>query len=129
MAKLVAMPARKKEKDIANDLLKEEVRRYQIKLKNEPFRQENFQRLMILYRKLKDPVNELKVIESAMKAFEGLYNSARKRDQEVATVSKKLNMAFGLTDKKGNALYEQEPLSTWRKRKQTVLSRLYPKKN
>jgi hypothetical protein len=42
----------------------------------------------------------------------------------VNSISNKLNKTLGLTDKKGRMLFDQKPVSTWKKRKKTVLSKL-----
>jgi len=129
MAKVVAMPAKQKNPVHGSEETGKDIAHYQALLKDDPLKQAAYQKLMILYRKLKDLKSELRIIDAAIKAFEGLYSNTKRKDSKVASVSKRLNIAFGLTDKKGKMLYEQEPLATWKKRKLTVLNKMKQTKN
>lgn len=75
-----------------------------------------YNRLMILYRKLKDKKKEAAIINKGIKAFEKHYKSKKSKSKKVSAVSEKLNKALGLTDKKGNTTYDPEPIATWKKR-------------
>jgi tetratricopeptide (TPR) repeat protein len=82
-----------------------------------------FDRLMILYRKQKLYGKELKTINKALALFTKLH-SPKPAVQKVSVLSKKLMRVTGLSDKKGNSLYEAEPLGKWRRRKLWVEKRL-----
>ena len=90
----------------------------------EPFA---FDRLMILYRKLKRYKDELRVIKRGIKVFteanekrrKGMFQAARSKRQ-VHALSEELMKKTGLADKKGNEIYLPEPLGKWTKRKEVV---------
>jgi hypothetical protein len=100
------------------------IKDYEDVLAKEPLMEKAYNRLMILYRKKKDYKNELRIINAGIKAFSDFYRSKKSGSKKVADLSKKLNRAFGFTDKKGNAVYEPEPLPTWKKRKETVQKKI-----
>jgi|GEM_PF-5196490 len=97
---------------------------YQNILKNHPHNQKAYDRLMILYRQQKDHKKELQIINTAIKIFEKLYTPVKNKGRKVNTISNQLNRALGLVDKKGKALYEQEPLARWKKRREVVLKKI-----
>jgi tetratricopeptide (TPR) repeat protein len=86
-----------------------------------------YDRLMIIYRKLKQYKDELRIIEKGIRLFEQHYKRpARKsaRQQQISTLSNAFLKTAGLKDKKGNLLYTPEPLSRWMKRKAVVQKKL-----
>lgn len=85
--------------------------------------QNAFDRLMILYRKQKLYDKELKTINKALAVFAKLH-SPKATGEKVTALSRKLMRLTGLSDKKGNSLYEAEPLGRWRRRKLWVEKRL-----
>jgi tetratricopeptide (TPR) repeat protein len=97
---------------------------YQQEIKERPQHEHSYQRLMVVYRKLKKYKEELKVIEAGIQAFEEL--NERKTGQLVADndkikkLSAALMKSLGMQDKKGNPLYEPEPIAKWKKRRQIV---------
>lgn len=93
-------------------------------IKANPLIEKGYDRLMILYRKDKDYKNELRIINTGIKSFEDFYRSRKTGSKKIAEISKKLNRSFGFTDKKGNAVYEPEPIARWKKRKVTVQKRI-----
>lgn len=93
-------------------------------IKNDPLREKAYDRLMILYRKEKEYQRELKLINAGIKAFQTFYKSKKSGSKKIAEISNKLNKSFGFTDKKGNAVYEAEPIARWKKRKITVEKRI-----
>jgi hypothetical protein len=97
---------------------------YEEVIKKDPLAEKAYDRLMILYRKEKDYKNELKLINAGIKAFESFYKSKKSGSKKIAEISKKLNRSFGFTDKKGNAVYDPEPIARWKKRKLTVEKRI-----
>jgi tetratricopeptide (TPR) repeat protein len=84
-----------------------------------------YDRLMKIYRQLKDYKKELATINKGIRTYEQFYRSGSKtRSKKVNEISNKLNRSFGLTDKKGNSLYDPEPIARWKKRKITVEKKL-----
>ena len=80
-----------------------------------------YDRLMKIFRGLKDYKKELRIINSGIKAYEQFYKSKSKtRSKKVSEISQKLNKSFGLTDKEGNNIYDPEPIARWKKRKINV---------
>jgi tetratricopeptide (TPR) repeat protein len=81
--------------------------------------------LMKLYRSGKDYKKELAIIDKAIKNYEAYYRKHQpKHNKKIDDISRKLNKAFGLTDKKGNAVYNPEPNGRWKNRKLVVEKRL-----
>lgn len=80
-----------------------------------PLNELAYHRLMVIYRKLKEPGKELSIIKKAIRAFEGLYDQPAK-SKKVGNLSRSLMKATGLADKKGRSLYQPEPLGRWLKR-------------
>ena len=94
---------------------------YQEILKKDPLQTNAYDRLMIMYRKEKDYKKELSVINLGIKTFEKFYkDQSGKPSRKISEISKQLNKAFHLVDKKGNSLYAPEPIDRWQKRKQIV---------
>lgn len=63
------------------------------------------------------------MINAAIKIFEALYAPSKSKGKKVNTISNQLNRASGLVGKKGKVLYEQKPLSTWKKRREIILKK------
>lgn len=85
-----------------------------------------YDRLMILYRRFKQYKDELRIIETGIKAYENLYKTKSKhtRSRKIAEISNALLKSTGLADKKGNHLYDPEPIGKWKKRKEVVEKKL-----
>ncbi len=83
-----------------------------------------FDRLMIIYRKLKQYNEELRIINRGIKVFEAFYKkpAGRKsgKQEKLTTLSNAFMKSAGLKDKKGNLVYVPEPISRWEKRKAVV---------
>lgn len=126
MAKVVAIKkiikeaTRAEEKEDTSIAIKD----YEEAIKTNPLTEKAYDRLMILYRKEKDYKNELRVINTGIKSFENFYKSRKSRSKKIAEISNRLNKSFGFTDKKGNAVYDPEPIARWKKRKITVEKRI-----
>ncbi len=101
---------------------------YEELIKDEPRNELAYHRLMIIYRKLKQPKDELRIINSGIKAFQQFYQSQVKkrvgRSAKVAQLSKALLKSAGLADKKGISTYDPEPIAAWKKRKALVEKKL-----
>lgn len=126
MAKVIAI--KKIIEDAENAEEKEDIplaiKDYEAVIQKDPLREKAYDRLMILYRKEKDYKSELRLINAGIKSFENFYRSKKSGSKKIAEISKKLNRSFGFTDKKGNAVYDQEPIARWKKRKITVEKRI-----
>ena len=110
-----------KDKEGTTDL-PEEAQRLEKTIRSNPGNEKALNRLMVIYRKLKEPVKELKVINTAIKTFEAKFKERQPvYNKKITTLSKALLKATGLADKKGNNLYEPGDLSKWKKRKALLL--------
>ena len=101
---------------------------YEQALKEQPIDPYPYERLMIIYRKLNSYKDELRVINTGLK---NLRSSNKQRQQKnvgrnntIKTLSQALMKSSGLIDKKGNLLYEPEPIPKWEKRKSVVEKKL-----
>jgi hypothetical protein len=90
-----------------------------------------YDRLMILYRKLKDYKNEMRVINRAVKVFTEDYNRHRKSmisdaksKKKVMELSSAIMKKSGLTDRKGNETFVPEPVGRWIKRKELLQKKI-----
>jgi len=110
----------------ANDAIAEAIANYKCCIKLRPAYEPAYNRLMILYRKNKEPKKELDIINNGIKAFEAIYNNASKKTltKTAVQLSKSLSKSTGLTDKKGKDLFEQPPIPRWRQRAALVQKRL-----
>lgn len=102
--------------------------RYEQLVKENSSDQLVFDRLMIIYRKLKLYKDELRIINKAIKVFEDLHKKParrnREKQQKLTTLSDAFMKSAGLKDKKGNLVYIPEPLSRWMKRRSIVEKKL-----
>ena len=102
---------------------------YEHILKEHPLNLRANDRLMIIYRKLKQFDKELQTVEKAIAAFEEKFNTDKKTyNKRIAALSRSLSKATGLLDKKGNNLYEPGELAKWKRRRDTLLKKLKKKK-
>lgn len=108
--------------------LKQAAEIYEQILKEDNLEVEAYDRLMIVYRKLKDYKNELTVVDRGIKAYEDFYNSKTSKSKKVIDISNKLAKSMGLVDKKGNTTYNPEPIRKWKKRRLVIEKRLKPTK-
>ena len=98
---------------------------YERLIKSHRFNEHNYNRLLMIYRKNKDFKNELRILDTGIKAFQEFYMPfATGKDRTVINLSKKLNVLIGLTDRKGKSLADREPIAKWKKRKEVVLKKL-----
>jgi len=117
-----------KDKEAAGEW-KEATALYEKLIKLHPLEEKAYDRLMIAYRKLKEPRKELHTIKTGIDAFEELYKKSKKTpDRKVIQISRALQKATGLLDKKGESLYRPEPIGRWLKRKAVVEKQLKKKK-
>lgn len=86
-----------------------------------PFNEKVYDRLMILYRQLKMPKDELIWINKAIRMFEEKFKtSAPKPSAKVASISRSLIRSIGLADKKGKSYYLPQPIARWTRRKELL---------
>ena len=108
-------------KILETDDIQHAVREYKRIALKFPVREQAYDRLMILFRKLKQPKDEMYWIEKAIDQFSKRFKKSDKRkNTKIASLSKSLAHAMGLTDKKGNAKYQPEPVARWQKRKELL---------
>jgi len=90
-----------------------------------PIHEEVYDRLMILFRQLKDPQEELRWIDKAIRTFERLFaKSARSSNSKITSLSRSILLSTGLGDKKGKPLYQPPPIDRWQKRKGLLTTRM-----
>ena len=97
-----------------NDLA---IKEYEEILKADPLHEYAYNRLMILFRKNKNSKREMAIINSGIREYEKFYKSRGGKSRKISEISNKLNKAIGLIDRKGQNIYDPEPIATWKKRK------------
>src|SRR5215831_10633670 len=105
-----------------NDNIDTAIDNYKKTIKLQPHDILPYNRLMILYRKKKMYKEELKLINDAIKSIQEAFDNRRSKPKSNITVSrlsKALMKSTGLVDKKGNSIFEPQPISNWKKRKET----------
>ncbi len=109
------------EKDQPDNAIKE----YEKLTRAFPLKETPYDRLMILYRKAKDYDKELTVVNRAIGAFEKHYGKTEKSSAgKISNLSKKISKSMGLVDKKGQPVYDHEPIARWKKRKNLIEKKL-----
>jgi tetratricopeptide (TPR) repeat protein len=97
-------------------------------IRAEPHDEQAYNRLMIIYRKLRWYEEELKIIKKGIAAFEELYQKKSERlfgkNEKVARLSNALAKSLGQRGKKTEALYLPEPIPKWMKRQKVVEKKL-----
>ena len=90
---------------------------YREAVTKDPLNEKAYDRLMMLFRKQKKYKQELDIIKKGIRVFEEFYKSKiPKNSKTITAISNKLNKSVGLSDKKGNSLYNPEPIAKWKKR-------------
>ena len=99
---------------------------YEKSLKKKPLNEAVYNRLMMLYRQLKDYKKEHHIIKEAIKSFEDFYKQSKQNfpGKKIASLSAALAKSTGLVDKSGKNVYEPGPLGRWKKRRLVVEKRL-----
>ena len=120
MAKVVTLKKIKEDEAEEKEDFATAIKGYEEAIKKNALSEKAYDRLMIIYRKEKNYKKELRIISAGIKAFESFYKSKKSRSKKIADISQKLNRSFGFTDKKGNTLYDPEPIARWKKRKAVV---------
>ncbi len=101
---------------------------YEEARKADPANEYPYDRLMIIYRKLKKYRPELRVINEGIKFFEASHAKRLKelfgKHRKITEISNALMKRTGLQDRGGKNLYYPEPIGRWRKRKETLEKKL-----
>ena len=104
---------------------------YEKSIKNDTLTTTPYDRLLVLYRKLKQYADELRVLKKGIAIFTQRQNnqlkqafSHAKRKRHVQNLGMKLAKSLGAIDRKGQSTYQPEPLGKWLKRKAVVEKRL-----
>jgi len=90
-----------------------------------PLKEHPYDRLMILYRKTGKYREEDKLIAQAIHIFKDRFQKQGKpAKSKVASLSKAILRSTGLTDRKGNPRYQEQPVGRWQKRKALLQAKL-----
>ena len=112
-------------RQLEDDDLEHAIREYKEIIAIFPRDERAFNRLMVLYRQLKMKKEELNVINQAIKTFsQPAAKIVKKNKTKIAAISKSISRSMGLTNKKGDQLYQPEPVGRWMKRKELVMKRM-----
>ena len=107
---------------------KEAVNIYATLIKRKPTDDHNYSRLMMLFRKLKQPRKELQVINEGIRSVSAAYhNQGQKHFANNATakrISNALLKSLGMKDQKGKFVFEPVVVERWKKRKELMLKRM-----
>lgn len=103
--------------------LDEAVKLYEQVIKSKPLDEHPYNRLMIIYRKLRQPKDELHIIKFAIAAFEAKYIK-KSRSKKLTDLSAALMKSSGLANSKGKLVVYPEPINKWQKRKEVVEKKL-----
>ena len=97
---------------------------YNKAIKTDPLNVYAYDRLMKIFRLSKNYKKELAIINSGIRAYEEFYKKLKTKSKKVRDLSQKLNKSIGLVDKKGDNLYDPEPIAGWKKRKINVMKKV-----
>ncbi|HEU0065032.1 MAG TPA: hypothetical protein VFQ58_08370 [Flavisolibacter sp.] len=100
---------------------------YEDALKQQPLDEFPYNRLMILYRKLKDSEAELKIINKGLKLFQEHYDKKPEKLIQKHPKLEQLSKAFMKTTtgkSKSSFMYYPEPIPKWTLRKKVVEKKL-----
>ena len=101
--------------------LKDAVAIYEKLHKRSPNNMKIIQRLMIIYRKLKNVNKELHYINAAIKINEQYYAAKNKLSSKAGSISRQLNQLLGYT--KGNAVFKSDDVLKLQMRRTKLLSK------
>jgi hypothetical protein len=99
---------------------------YKKEIKRNPLKVYAYDRLMIIYRKLKRYKDEWQVVNKGIKAFEDYFKNRSEKltvkHKQLTRLSKAIMKSTGLSER--NHEYFPEPLNKWRKRKEVLAKKL-----
>lgn len=97
------------------------VKEYKKIASSHPLNEKVYDRLMILYRQLKMPKEELFWINKAISTFDEKFKDRiKKNSPKITSISKSLIRSMGLADEKGKSYYLPQPVARWTKRKELL---------
>ncbi len=99
--------------------LNEAAKLYEQVIRSKPLDEHPYNRLMIIYRKLRQPKDELRVIKFAIAVFESKYIK-KSRSKKLTDLSTALMKSSGLANAKGKLTVYPEPINKWMKRRELV---------
>jgi len=118
-----------KEAELSGDL-STAVRKYEQVLLKEKSYELIYKRLMILYRKLKKPKEELRIINSGIRYFQEQFKerteSLYKNNRRISYLSKAIIKSLGHHKEQSDSFYEPAPIPAWKHRKLIVLKKIKP---
>jgi len=89
-----------------------------------PLTEEAYDRIMVLFRQMKQFEEEVHWIDRAIRTFEKSFKQPGEHLKgKVVTLSRSILRSTGLVDKKGKSLYQPAPISRWQKRKELLIKR------
>ena len=103
---------------------------YEDAIKDEKAGEFPFDRLMIIYRKLKQYKKELQVINKGIRLFEARHKKHQPKSaskKQVTALSNAFMKTSGLHDKKGESLYKPQPIARWLQRKSVIEKKIKSK--
>ncbi len=104
------------------------IKSYNLVISKDPLQAGAYNRLMILYRKLKEYKKELAIIKQAIAAYEKDFKDDqqtwKKANSKSARLSLSLAKSMGLLNDKGLPVYEESQIIRWRKRMETVQKKI-----
>ena len=101
---------------------------YERAMKLEPHNELPYNRAMVVYRKLRQYEDELRIINRGITQFETFYQKRSQKilgkDKKAVQLSNALAKSLGLKDKKGKDQFHPQPIERWLKRKEVVEKKL-----
>ena len=112
-------------KELENNDPEAAIREYKNIVSRFPLNETAYNRLMIIYRKMKMPEQEMNWINKGIRVFEKKFDSGKAHpNAKVTSLSKSIVRSVGLTDKKGKYYYQPQPVARWQKRKELLEKRM-----
>jgi tetratricopeptide (TPR) repeat protein len=105
---------------------------YEHAIRQEPFEEHPYNRLMILYRKLKQPKDELRIINKALEVFQLHYDEKAAHfsgKDKLGQLSKALLKSLTGSSKKTSYTHYPEPIPKWTRRKKLLEKKRSAKNN
>jgi tetratricopeptide (TPR) repeat protein len=103
--------------------LSEAARLYEEAIKQSPLNDFSYSRLMIIYRKLHQYRDELRVINTGIKSFEEDFLSKKQAiaaNKKITRISRAIMERMGLVKTLNKQVLQIEPIAKWRKRRAVV---------